>query len=370
MIRKITSLLLLFTTCVAAPGWAAAAEPAQTNPPPSAPSATSTDYLLARGKGFEIRRSQLDREAAAALAQAGANGRTVNAEQRTELDRQVLEQIINVRLVLAKATDADKAAGKAAAERRYAAAKAKVDSEDTFKRQLKLMGTTPENLLAKWTEALTGQEVLKRELKIVITDQEAKAFYDENAKDFDLPETVRIRHILIATLDLRTGAELSADQKAGKHKEAEAVLKRARAGEDFAELAIAFSNDARSRAWGGSYTFSRGQMLAEIETAAFSMKTNQVSDIITTTNGYHVIKLLEKIPAHKIDYPAVAADIKSTLAQRAIQQQFPDYIDQLRKEAGVEVLNDDLKPKGSKVEPIPEPRLRPPTESKKPTQAK
>ena len=353
MIRKITSLVLLFTAAAAAPGWALAAEPAQTNPPASAqPAKSSGDPIVAKGKGLEIRRSQLDKEAMAALAQAGAKGHRVTPEQMPLLEQQVLEQVINMRLVLAKATEADKAAGRVAAQKRYAAARSKAETEDAFKLQLKMLGTTPEDLVAKWTEVMAGQEMLKRELKIVITDQDAKGFYDENVAEFDVPETVRVRHILITTLDPGTGAELSAEQKAGKRTKAEAVLKQARAGEDFGKLALAFSNDAGSRAWGGEYQFSRGQMLPEIETVAFTMKTNQVSDIITTTNGYHIIKLILKMPARKIEYAASAADIKNNLAQRMIEQQFPDYIAALRKEAGVEILDEKLKWKQPGLEPM------------------
>jgi parvulin-like peptidyl-prolyl isomerase len=137
---------------------------------------------------------------------------------------------------------------------------------------------------------------------------------------------------------------VSGDQKAAKLKRAEAILKRARAEEDFAILALAFSNDMSSRAKGGEYLFARGQLVPEVEKAAFSMKTNQISDIVTSADGYHIIKLIEKIPAHKIKYADAVADIKATLAQHEIDQQSPEYLARLRREAGVEILDEALKP--------------------------
>ena len=81
----------------------------------------------------------------------------------------------------------------------------------------------------------------------------------------------------------------------------EGLLKRARAGEDFAKLAKEYSEDPGSKDKGGEYKFPRGQMVPEFEAAAFSLKTNQVSDIVTTSFGYHIIKLSEKIPAQKVE---------------------------------------------------------------------
>ena len=82
----------------------------------------------------------------------------------------------------------------------------------------------------------------------------------------------------------------------------EGLLKRARAGEDFAKLAKEYSEDPGSKDKGGEYKFPRGQMVPEFEAAAFSLGTNQVSDIVTTRFGYHIIKLSEKIPARKVEY--------------------------------------------------------------------
>jgi parvulin-like peptidyl-prolyl isomerase len=348
--------LLLLAGVILVPARASAAQPAQTNTVPAAQASLgATNRIVAKGEGWQITRAQLDKEVTSALAQAAARGRRVSAEQMPEVERQVLEQVVNARLILAKATPADRAAGKAAAESRYVVARTKAGSPEAFDLELKFMVTTGEELKAKWTEALTAEAVLKRELKIVIPDEEARKYYDENRKEFDIAEKVRARHILISTLDPRTGAEMSADQKAEKRKKAEALLKRARDGEDFGKLALAFSNDAGSRARGGEYTFPRGQMPAEIETVAFSLKTNEISDLITTTNGYHIIKLSARLPARKIEFADAAADIKNGLAQQAIEQKFPEYIARLRSEAGVEILEEQLKPQ----EPgISEPRTR------------
>jgi parvulin-like peptidyl-prolyl isomerase len=301
--------------------------------------------LVAKGKGVQVTRGELDEDVVRAKSQLAAAGRPIPPEQTTLMEQQLLDQLINVQLLKAKATEADRVAGKAAAEKRFADVKAKLGSEEALKRQLTLMGATQEEVLQKWTEALTAEAVLKRELNINVTDTDTKKYYDENPAKFEQPEMVRASHILLATRDPATGTDLSDEKKAAKRKELEGILKRARAGEDFAKLAKEYSEDPGSKDKGGEYKFPRGQMVPEFEAAAFSLKTNQVSDIVTTSFGYHIIKLSEKIPAQKIDYAKAASDIKEGLTAQAMQKQFPDYVKGLRAAANVEILDEKLKMK-------------------------
>jgi parvulin-like peptidyl-prolyl isomerase len=318
--------------------------------------------LVAKGKGVEVSRGQLDDEVIRIKAQAAARGQNIPPEQMAMVDRQVLDQIIQVQLLSAKATAEDKAAGKALAEKRLEEAKTRLGSEEAFNRQLKVMGTTHEEVLAKWSEGATAEAVLKRELKVNVTAEDAKKYYDDNPARFEEPEKVRASHILLMTTDPKTNAELTEDQKAAKRKAIEGILKRARAGEDFAKLAKDYSEDPGSKDKGGEYTFPRGQMVAEFEAAAFSLGTNQVSDIITTRFGYHIIKLSEKIPARKVEFAKAEADIKEGLTQQAVQKQFPDYMTKLKKEAGVEILDEKLKPKETDM-PSASPAAQPPAKA-------
>jgi len=180
-----------------------------------------------------------------------------------------------------------------------------------------------------------------------VTDEQIKKYYDENPARFEQPEMVRASHILLGTLDPTTRAELPEDKKQAKKKQMEDILKRAKAGEDFAKLAKEFSEDPGSKDKGGEYTFPRGQMAPEFETAAFALGTNQISDIVTTQFGYHIIKLSEKKPAHTVALADVTKEIKEGLTQQEVQKQIPDYFEKLKKEANVEILDEKLKAKES-----------------------
>ena len=343
-----TSLVLLLMVAPL-PMWGAAPDqPATTNSAAASKPAAKLnelfpDKVIAKGKGVEVSRNQLEDEIIRFKAQVAGRGQTVPPEQMEMMERQLLEQLIQVQLLRAKATDADKAAGKTLADKRFEEAKTKLGSEDALNRQLKLMGVTREEVQAKWAESATAESVLKRELKVNITDADAKKYYDDNPARFEEPEMVRASHILLTTTDPKTNAELTEDQKAAKRKQMEDLLKRARAGEDFAEMAKKYSEDPGSKDKGGEYTFPRGQMVPEFDAAAFSLGTNQVSDIITTRFGFHIIKLSEKIPAKKVEFDKAASNIKDGLTQQALQKQFPDYIAKLKQDAGVEILDAKLK---------------------------
>ncbi|HYV26822.1 MAG TPA: peptidylprolyl isomerase, partial [Candidatus Eisenbacteria bacterium] len=344
--KKILVLLLameMLRTFAAAPD-----QPAKTNGAPASRNGSKlsdlfSDAIVAKGKGVEIKRNQLDEEVIRTKAAYAARG----TQPPPELDARVLDGLIGSKLILGKATDADKAKAKEVFDTSMATYKKEnkitdADFDEKLATQLRMQGITKEDWIKQQIDQATIPVVLEREMKINITDTDVKKFYDENPARFEEPEMVRAAHILLSTRDA-SGKELPEDKKAAKRKQMEDILKRARGGEDFAKLAKEYSEDPGSKDKGGEYTFPRGQMVPEFEAAAFSMNTNQISDIITTQYGYHIIKLYEKIPAKKAEFDKVAPKIKDMLKGRAIQEKVKDYIDGLKKEAGVEILDEKLK---------------------------
>ncbi|HVV01801.1 MAG TPA: peptidylprolyl isomerase, partial [Verrucomicrobiae bacterium] len=176
-------------------------------------------------------------------------------------------------------------------------------------------------------------------------------------------EMVRVSHILLSTKDPddknpdpSQRKDLPDDQKKAKFKEMQDLLKRARAGEDFTKLAKQYSEDPGVKENNGEYKFSREDpFVPEFKTAAFALKTNEVSDIITTMFGYHILKLWEKIPAKKEAFAGVdtktiyhtpqgePVTIEKMLSDEETRKQLPAYIKTLKQEANVQILDDKLK---------------------------
>ncbi len=302
------------------------------------------DPVIAKGKGFEIKQSELDEVVMGLKSAAAAHNETIPPGQMMAIQTQMLNRLIQIQLLLQKSTEADKAEGKKRAETQIAALLERAGSQEAFDRQLKAVGMTPDVLRAKITQEATATATLSRELGVSVTDAEAKEFYTNHPADFEQPETVRVQHILLLTIDPATKTPLSDEQVKAKRKQIEDLLKRARAGENFSTLASQYSEDPGSKDRGGELPpFSHGEMVPQFEAAAFSMKTNSISDVVTTAYGFHIIKLLEITPAQKVDFAKVSDKIKDFLVQQKTQKLATPYLDKLKKDGDVEILDADLK---------------------------
>jgi peptidyl-prolyl cis-trans isomerase C len=312
---------------------------AQTNSAPKTAEKPATGAVLAKGKGFEVKQSEVEEAFIDYKANMASRGQTIPEGQRSGVESNLLERLIITKVLVGRANDADKTKAKESADKLLADSKKQFPSEELFDRQLKASGMSMEQFKARAFEQTLCEVVVERELKskITITDEQAKKFYDENPARFERPENVRAAHVLISTVD-KEQKPIAADKKKEKEKLAKEVKARAEKGEDFAKLAKEFSEDPGSKDKGGEYTFARGEMVPEFETAAFSLKTNQVSDLVETRYGYHIIKLLQKIPSEKMEFAKVLPDLKEGLIQQEAQKQAPEYFAKVKNEANVEIV--------------------------------
>jgi len=299
--------------------------------------------VIARGKGFEIKQSDLDEVMTGIKAAAAMRNQSIPPEQVRTIENEMLNRLIQVQLLLQQTTDADRAEGQQLADLQLKTLLERAGSPEALNRQFMALGMSMDQLRKRLVQEGTAQAALVRQLKITVTDAEARQFYDDHPAEFEQPEMVHIEQIFMGIHDPITGTELSDDNKAAKKKQLEDILKRARAGEDFKQLVMQYSEDPTSKAKGGDYTIARGQTLPEFEAAAFSLNTNQISDVVTTTGGYHVIKLLEKLPAKKLDFASVTDNLKKALIQQKSAKLAPAYLAELKKQGGVEILDPDLK---------------------------
>lgn len=316
------------------------------------------DEVVAKGNGVEVKRSQIDEAFILVKANLMAGTPYIPEERRKVLEAKLLDRLIATQLLLSKATDEDKKNAEVSANKFIEEAKSKFVSEQLFNLHLKANGLTFEKFKTRILEQSICDEVVKREVKkdVVITKEQIKKFYDENPEEFTLPERRKILHILIATKDmndpapqLRLKRDLPEDAKIEKRKLAESVLARAKRGDDFAKLVKEYSDDLQSKDRGGEYVITRAKdnpraaMMPEIEIAAFSAKAGEVTDLITTPYGYHIVKVVEIMPAGKRPLSEVEEDIRKYLEQEEVQKLLPAYFEKLKKEAKVEILDQELK---------------------------
>jgi parvulin-like peptidyl-prolyl isomerase len=343
--------LILSATLIAAVISAHAATSGATNAAPKADAMTTLfgDPVIAKGKGFEIKRSDLDTVVTGAKANAAAQGQMLPPG----FDISILNQLITIQLLVLKATPADRAAGQAESDSQFTNMVAHFGSPEAFARQLKVVGMSETELRAKATQEATAKTVLKRELKITVTPAEVRDCYTNHSSSFEEPEKAHVQHILLMTMDPATRTPLSTNAVAAKRKQADDLLKRIKGGADFAKLAKEFSEDPGSKINGGDLPkFGRGDMVAEFEAAAFALKPGQVSDVITTMFGFHIIKLLDKTAAKKFGFtetiPMANNETPEIICKRGleaekIKEQAPAFVQKLRAAANVEILDPNLK---------------------------
>jgi peptidyl-prolyl cis-trans isomerase C len=176
---------------------------------------------------------------------------------------------------------------------------------------------------------------LKHEIlsKINIPDEDLKKYYEGHKDEFKTPEMVKVRHILVKVDE----SAPEKDKKAAR-KKAEGILKRIKAGEDFAKLAAEVSDDPGSKENGGEIGFfPKGRMVKSFEDAAFALKPGEVSGLVKTQYGYHIIKLEEKKPAGVQTFDEVKENIRQKLVQDQTKSDVVAFIEKAMKDAKVEI---------------------------------
>ncbi len=169
-------------------------------------------------------------------------------------------------------------------------------------------------------------------MTVPLTYEEVERFHRRNIDKYSAPELIRARHILVAPVGPSAAADRAAREKA------QALLVRARAGEDFAKLAREASDDEPTRDKGGDLgTFGRGTMLDEFDAAVFAMEPGQISDLVKTRSGYHIILCLEHEPAViqplSMIYSNVSSDAATAKAETLAVQRADSLMRVLRTAA-------------------------------------
>jgi peptidyl-prolyl cis-trans isomerase C len=327
--------------------WVAVRAATPAVPKPASLADLFPDTVLARGKGIEVTQSQVEEMYSAFKSHRAAIGQQVPEGARAQIEGEILDKLIATKLCLNRATPADREEARGIADKFVSEQIRLSPSEDSFNRQLMAVGMTPEKFRAQVLEQAIVKAVIDREVPVsqAISSDQIREFYDKNPELFQQPELVRVSHVLISTKAAEGAVPIPEDEVAKKRALALEVLAKARAGAKFADLVREYSDDEASKSRGGEYTIARASedpgraVVPEFEAAAFSLEVNQVSDLVTTIYGFHIVKALEKIPSRQQPLAAVSDKIGETLRQEAVQNALPAYIAKLRKEAQVEILS-------------------------------
>jgi len=206
-------------------------------------------------------------------------------------------------------------------------------SPDEFEKRLALMGITKDKFRGEISQGLEIEKLLDEKLESVldVNDEDASEYYAKNQETFKKPEEVKASHILLTTTP--TDSE---EVKKEKHDKLADIHSQIENGADFAEAASQ-NSDCPSKSKGGDLGFfSREMMVPPFSEAAFNLKTGELSDIVETKFGYHLIKVTDRHEAGIVPLEEVKEDIKGFLGKQNQQQAFEKYVDGLRENSKIE----------------------------------
>jgi peptidyl-prolyl cis-trans isomerase C len=260
-------------------------------------------------------------------------GRMIPEEMMPQLRSQVLDNLINQELLYQESARKKVKVQPEAVEKEITDIKGRFKDPKEFEATLTRMRMDEAGLRQQISQRSAIRTLIDQEIAgaITISDAEAQSFYDGNPSYFQRPEQVHARHILI-----KVAPDAGDADKAAARKKITDIKKRIEKGEDFAELAKSVSEGPSNTKGGDLGFFSKEQMVKPFADAAFAMQPNEISDIVETQFGYHIIQMLERRPAETVAFSEVKERIVGNLRNERIQKDVHTYLEKLRNDAKIE----------------------------------
>lgn len=254
--------------------------------------------------------------------------------------KQALENLINQNLLVQEADRQGIKADPETVDARFKQVSGRFPNEEAFQKAVESAGVSTQEIHEDIRQNLQVETLLEGKLSNMkeATKDEVNTFYKEHPEKFKTPDRIRASHILISTK-----SDDSPEEKARKFEKATKLKREIDNGADFAKLAQEYS-DCPSKAKGGDLGyFGMGQMVKPFEDAALHLKVGEVSDVVETQFGYHIIKLVDRQEAGVASLEQVRDQIVSYLNNQRKQEAVGQYVDQLRESAKIE-YGEETKP--------------------------
>ena len=252
-------------------------------------------------------------------------------QKMEELKRDILQQIIEDKLILSRAKEMGVKAREEEVNDKLEYVKNGFPSEEAFYDMLKTQGITIANLKDRYRDQIKIKKLIEYEVgsKISVLPSEVAEYYDRHREEFKKEEKRKVRHILIK-------AENNVDFELAKVEidRAYAALKE---GADFADVAREYSQGPHRQEGGAMGYVGQGEMLEELDKAIFSLNVGEFSEPIKSSVGYHIFKVEDATSSGYYSLEEAQPAIKKMLSQNKFRQKLKEWLDELKREAYIDI---------------------------------
>ena len=286
--------------------------------------------------GERIPMSALDKEMQIVMSRNPDLRAKENIAALREARKEALDYLVNQELIVQEGKKAGLVPKDAEVDAELAKIKQRFPTEDAFAQVLKQQGLTEKTLRGLIERGMIAKKVLDIKIKPMakpVTDKDVADYYQENKKEFVEPEKASARHIL-----LKLSPDSSDEEKAEAKEKLQGILKEARGGADFAELAKEHSECPSASQGGDLGYFGSGQMVKPFEDVVFSSEPDQISDIVETQFGYHIILVEDRKPEKPLALENISGRVKEMLEEKESNIALEKWLKLIREKATIKII--------------------------------
>ncbi len=293
---------------------------------------TTGSVPLAKVNGIAITRNDLNMEAAFLAAKMNRRNYPLGSNQPADLHRQLVQNLIERELLFQEATARDIRISPRWVDREWGEIQTHLGGKARMKAFMANNGFTRDQMKERIRKGLIVHRLLKREVfrSIRVSEAEMQAFYNRHPEFFKRDEQIRARHLLIAVPDWK--------DEAGREQALNRILaleKQIREGMPLGAVALGNSDCPSSKRGGDLGYFTRNQMIQAFSDAAFALQPGDVSQVVETRFGYHLIELIDRQPPSQMAYKNVRDKIELTLRRNKEKAAADAYLRRLKHKARI-----------------------------------
>ena len=292
-----------------------------------------SDLTVAKVEGTIITKGELDNAVSQIKKQAEKSGKHLDASEIAEIEKEALEKLINRTVLYLESKKDGIKVDETLVIKQLEKIKKQYPDKAGFSNELDKIYLSEAGFKSQIRQTMAIRDFIDNRFSktIKISDEEIKKYYDSNPQFFKQPPKVKASHILV-----KVAPDADKSEKSKAMEKIKTIRQRVKKGEDFGTLAKEFSECPSKTKHGDLGYFGKGQMVKPFENTAFALQPLEVSDIVATRFGYHLIKVTDKQKESTVPLEKVKNKIKQFLKQNRVQSEVQHSLEKLKSEISIE----------------------------------